>query len=136
MPNNYVLTVEAKTENLPQVLAFVDEYLEQAGCSMKVQMALDVAVEELFVNIANYAYAPGTGSAVISVRTENGSFVIEFRDAGVPYDPTLKPDPDVSLSAADRPIGGLGIYMAKKSTDSMSYRYEDGHNILEIRKKI
>jgi len=129
------LTVEARTENLPQVLAFVDGKLEAAGCSMKTQMQIDVAVEEIFVNIALYAYAPGSGEAVITMETGEDA-VIGFHDRGTPFDPLAKEDPDVTLSAEKRQIGGLGIFMVKKSMDEMNYRYENGENILTIRKKL
>ena len=132
------LTLEARVENLDQVLSFVDGYLEQLGCPMKAQLQIDVAVEELFVNIAHYAYKPGIGSATIRVEAaqEPPAVSITFIDRGTPYDPLKKPDPDVTLSAEERQIGGLGIYMVKKSMDDIQYRYEDGQNILTIRKKI
>ena len=130
------LTVEARTENLDQVLAFVEQNLEAAGCSMKAQMQISVAVEEIYVNIAHYAYTPETGKAVIRMTAEGGTAEIEFRDRGVPFDPLARPDPDVTLSAKERGIGGLGIYMVKKSMDEVLYRYEGGENILTIRKKL
>ena len=132
------LTIEANVQNLDQVLGFVDGQLESLGCSMKVQMQIDVAVEELFVNIASYAYAPGTDSATIQIETERDPLAVSITliDSGMPYDPLKKPDPDVTLSAEERQIGGLGIYMVKKSMDGMRYRYENGRNILTIRKKI
>ena len=130
------LTVDALVSNLDQVLAFVDGQLETMDCSMKAQMQIDVAVEEIYVNIANYAYAPETGKAYISVRPDpdNASVTIEFRDNGIPFDPLAKADPDVTLSAEERNIGGLGIYMVKKSMDGMEYEYRNGQNILTIRK--
>ena len=132
------LTIEAKVENLDEVLAFVDEQLEELDCPMKVQMQIDVAVEEIFVNIASYAYTPGVGSAVIRFAHEQEprAVCITFIDSGVPYDPLKKEDPDVTLSAEERGIGGLGIYMVKKAMDDMSYVYSDGQNILTIRKTI
>ncbi len=132
------LTVDALVSNLDQVLAFVDGQLETMDCSMKAQMQIDVAVEEIYVNIANYAYAPETGKAYISVRPDpdNASVTIEFRDNGIPFDPLAKADPDVTLSAEERKIGGLGIYMVKKSMDAMEYSRKDGQNILTITKKL
>ena len=132
------LTVDALVSNLDQVLACVDGQLETMDCSMKAQMQIDVAVEEIYVNIANYAYAPETGKAYISVRPdpENASVTIEFRDNGIPFDPLAKADPDVTLSAEERKIGGLGIYMVKKSMDAMDYSRKDGQNILTITKKL
>ena len=101
-------------------------------------MQVDVAVEELFVNIAHYAYAPDTGSATIRVapRQDPKGVAITFVDRGVPYDPLAKEDPDVTLSAEERQIGGLGIYMVKKSMDDMQYEYRDGQNVLTIVKNL
>lgn len=132
------LRIEATLENLDNVLAFVDAGLEEQDCPIKVQMQLDVAVEELYVNIAHYAYAPGTGQAVIEFdyNEDTGIVKITFKDSGTPFDPTAKADPDTTLSAAERQIGGLGIYMAKKSTDEMNYEYKDNMNILSIFKKL
>ena len=132
------LTVDALVSNLDQVLAFVDGQLETMDCSMKAQMQIDVAVEEIYVNIANYAYAPETGKAYISVRPdpENASVTIEFRDNGIPFDPLAKADPDVTLSAEERKIGGLGIYMVKKSMDKMTYEYKNKQNILKLTKNL
>ncbi len=132
------LEIEAKVENLDKVLAFVDEKLEAANCSMKAQMQLDVAVEELYVNIAHYAYNPGSGSATIRVEVEGEPLevTITFIDHGVPYDPLAHEDPDVTLPAEERQIGGLGIFMVKKSMDDIAYEYKDGKNILTIKKKI
>lgn len=132
------LTVEAKDENLAQVLAFVDGELEALECPLKTQMQIDVAVEEIFVNISHYAYAPGIGPATVRVEAtpEPRTVTITFSDRGVPYDPLAKPDPDVTLSAEERQIGGLGIYMVKKSMDEMRYVYRDGQNILMMKKNI
>ncbi len=130
------LTLEARVENLNQALAFIDDQLDAIDCPMKKKFQIDVAVEELFVNVAHYAYAPGTGNVTLRVEADQNppSVVITFIDRGVPYDPLAKPDPDVSLSAEQREIGGLGIFMVKKSMDSMEYEYTDGQNILRIRK--
>jgi len=130
------LEIEARTENLPQVLAFVDEQLEAADCPMKIQMQIDIAVEEIFVNIAHYAYTPEVGTAMVRVEIleDPPSVDITFIDGGVPYDPLAKADPDVTLSAEERQIGGLGIFMVKKSMDDVKYTYLDGHNILTLKK--
>ncbi len=132
------LTVEAKLENLGKVTDFIDENLEQAGCPQKTQFQIDVAVDEIFTNISQYAYLNGVGSAVIRFFLEEDpkTAVITFVDKGLPFNPMEKEDPDVTLSAEERQIGGLGIYMVKKSMDSMSYEYRDGSNILQIRKKL
>jgi len=130
------MTIEASVSNLDDVLAFVDACLEEAGCGMKTQMQIDVAVEEIYVNIAHYAYAPQTGTAKISVDidTDKRQIVVEFRDSGMEFDPLAKPDPDTTLSAQERQIGGLGIYMVKKSMDDMTYTRSDGQNILTLYK--
>ena len=132
------ITQDATLENLDEVLAFVDGCLEEAECPMKAQMQIDVAVEEIFVNIASYAYEPQTGSATVrlEIKQDPKSVVITFLDRGVPYNPAAKEDPDISLPAEERKIGGLGIYMVKKSMDSLEYRYEDNQNIVTIRKKL
>ncbi|MBP5179229.1 MAG: ATP-binding protein [Lachnospiraceae bacterium] len=132
------LKLTATVESLDEVLAFIDSELESVDCPMKVQMQLDVAVEELYVNIAHYAYAPGTGEATVSIDITQDplNVTITFKDSGIPFDPTAKADPDVTLSAQERQIGGLGIYMAKKGTDEMKYEYKDGQNILSISKKL
>ena len=131
-------TFDASVDLLDDVLAFVTGQLELLDCPPKFQIQIEVAVEELFVNIASYAYGSGTGTADISVEAfENPKAVeITFKDSGVPYDPLAKQDPDISLSADERQIGGLGIYMVKKSMDDVLYRYENGENILTIRKKL
>ena len=129
------LTLEAKVKNLDQVLGFVDSLLEQGGCPKKTQMQIDVALEEMFVNVASYTYAPEIGSVTIRATLEQpGAISITLIDRGIPYNPLEKPDPDVTLPAEKRRIGGLGIYMVKKSMDEMLYRYEDGQNILTLKK--
>ena len=131
------LTLNARVGDLDQVLSFVDSHLEQLNCPMKIQMQIDVAVEELYVNIASYAYAT-VGPVTIRFEAEQDPLAvfITFIDHGVPYDPLKKPDPDVTLSAEERQIGGLGIYMVKKSMDGIDYEYKDGQNILRIQKNI
>lgn len=132
------LNISATVENIAAVTAFVDEQLEELDCPMKTQLQVDVAIDELFGNIAHYAYNPEVGAATVRVEvTENPlAVVITFIDNGVPYDPLAKADPDVTLSAEEREIGGLGIYMVKKSMDDISYEYKNGQNILRIKKHI
>lgn len=132
------LTLQASLEKLDEVLAFVEENLEKNDCPMKVLMQVQIAVEEIFVNIAHYAYDSEQGTATIRVEVGGDPLqvIITFIDQGVPYDPLQKEDPDVTLSAEDRQIGGLGIFMVKKSMDDVKYEYADGKNILTISKKI
>ena len=132
------LEIEALTENLPEVQAFVEEHLEEADCPAKAMLQIGVAVEEIFVNIANYAYAPEIGKAIVRVEVSDDpvTVTITFIDHGVPYDPLAKKDPDITLSVDDREIGGLGIFMTKKIMDDVMYSYKDGQNILTLKKKL
>ena len=128
------LEIEARRENLNQVLDFVGAHLERRGCSMKVQTQLAIAVEEIFVNIANYAYGGNPGRAVIRMQEihDPEGISITFIDEGIPFDPLAKPDPDVTLAAEDRAIGGLGIYIVKKSMNDVRYEYKDKCNKLTL----
>ena len=130
------LTIEATPENVDKAIEFVDEMLEKYGCGMKEQMAIDVAVDELFANIAHYAYNPETGYATVKVDVVEDPLSVEitFVDNGKPYDPLAKADSDTTQSIEDREIGGMGILIVKKSMDAVDYEYKDGKNILTIKK--
>ena len=132
------LTVDAIIENIEKVTDFVNEELEKLDCPMKAQIQIDVAIDELFGNIAHYAYNPNVGPATLRVEVVQDpmAVVLTFIDHGIPYDPVAKEDPDIKLSAEERKIGGLGIYMVKKSMDEITYEYKDGQNILRIKKNI
>ena len=132
------LNIAATVENIEVVTAFVNEQLEMLGCPMKAQMQIDIAIDELFGNIAHYAYNPDIGSATVRVEVmeEPLSVVITFIDGGVPYDPLQAADPNTGLPVEEREIGGLGIYIVKKSMDEITYEYKDGKNILSIKKKL
>lgn len=132
------LTIAATVENIETVTEFVNEQLESIDCPMKAQVQLSIAIDELFGNIAHYAYAPGTGTATVRVEIQHAPCVvtITFIDGGIPYNPLESSDPDVTLSADERNIGGLGIYVVKKSMDDMAYEYKNGQNILSIKKKL
>ncbi|MCR4841543.1 MAG: ATP-binding protein [Lachnospiraceae bacterium] len=134
----FTIKLDALTDNLPKVLEFVDGILEEAGCSMKSQMQIDISVEEIFVNIANYAYNPKTGEAEVSVELgeDDAEVTVVLKDSGMPYNPLEKEDPDITLSAEERGIGGLGIFMTKKSMDDVIYEHKDGFNILKLKKKL
>ena len=125
------LVVDAKTEKLDEVLEFIDGFLEEHGCNMKALNQINIAAEEIFVNIAHYS---GSEKARITLTESEGAVSITFADTGTPYDPLARPDPDVTLPAEERGIGGLGIYIVKKTMDSVSYEYKDGYNILIMRK--
>ena len=132
------LTIDATVESIGKVTDFVNEQLESCNCPMKAQMQIDVAIDELFSNIAHYAYNPDVGPATVRVEVANDplSVIITFIDNGKPYDPLAKADPDVTLSAEERGIGGLGIFLVKKTMDDISYEYKNGQNILTIKKNI
>ena len=132
------LKVKADRKNLLKVQTFIDGQLESAGCSMATQLAIDVAVEEMFVNIASYAYDGKTGTVTvrIAIHKEPLSAEIIFIDSGNRYDPLAKPDPDITLSAKERRKGGLGIFMVKNTMDDMKYEYKDGKNVLTLMKNL
>ena len=103
---------------------------------MKMKMKMTLMLEEVFVNIAHYAYPDHDGDAEIILSKNNDAIEMTFKDQGIPYDPLKKEDPDVTLSAAERAIGGLGIFLVKKNADDVSYEHTDGYNVLKITKKI
>ena len=131
-------TFQAKAEALSDVLGFVDQVLQGFDCPMKIQTAVCVAIEELFVNVAHYAYGEGEGEMTLAIGLDEVSRTVTFRmtDRGIPFDPLKKPDPDITLSAEEREIGGLGIFIAKKTMDTLTYVYEGGENVLTMTKKI
>ena len=110
------ITEEAKIENIAVITDFVNSILEANGCSAKVQMEIDIAIDEIFGNIAYYAYTPKTGEAT--------------------YNPLENKDPDVTLDIEKRKIGGLGIFLVKEMMDEVSYEYADGKNILKLKKNL
>ena len=132
------LTLEARLENIPAVAEFVDGALEALGCPMKAKAQLGVAVDEIFSNIARYAYAPGTGAATVRVEALEGPRAVEltFTDSGAAYDPLAREDPDTGAPIEERAPGGLGVYIVKKTMDAMSYERADGRNILRVKKFI
>jgi anti-sigma regulatory factor (Ser/Thr protein kinase) len=136
--NTSSITVKADVGSLDEVLDFVAG--ASKGLSMKLQSQLEIAVEEIFVNIASYAYTNSAignnGDTTIIVCDLGDRVSVTFEDFGVPYNPLTKTDPDITKSAEERDIGGLGIFMVKKMMDGMDYRHEDGKNILTIYKAI
>lgn len=130
------LTVDAVRENFDRVYDFLDSFLNGFDCSPEKKNQVRIAVEELFVNIASYAYSPETGTVTVRVKTETAppSVTVTFVDAGVPFDPLKKQDPDIALSPLERQIGGLGIFMVKKMMDETAYEYRDGKNVMTIKK--
>ena len=132
------LTIAATVENIETVTDFENEQLEALDCPIKAQMQIAIAIDELFGNIAHYAYNPEIGKATVRVEVIEDplAVTITFIDNGIPYDPLAKSDPDTTLSAEEREIGGLGIYMVKKSMDEITYEYKYGQNILAIKKNL
>lgn len=132
------ITIPARLEELDGVLEFIDNELSCYDCPQKPRIQLAIAVEEIFVNISHYAYHPVEGKATIccQVTEEPLSVTVQFMDGGKPYNPLERSDPNTTLSAEERDIGGLGIFMVKKSMDSIDYSYSNGKNILTIKKKI
>lgn len=130
------LVVQAVVGSIREVTAWIDAELEKLDCALKAQMQVDVAIDEIFTNIASYAYPEGPGNVTIQFHCENRTAEIVFIDSGIPFNPLENPDPDITLPADQRPIGGLGVFLARKLTDEIGYRYENGKNVLFIRKRI
>ena len=132
------LTLEAKIDNIPVITDFINEQLEALDCAMKAQLQIDVAIDEVFTNIASYAYPDGEGMATVRMDFDPATRLstITFEDTGIPFDPLQQQEPDVTLSAEERPIGGLGIFLVRETMDDVTYERRDGRNILTISKKI
>lgn len=128
----------AEETSLKMALQFVETELEKADCPMKTAMQLTIAIEEIFVNVVRYAYPDGKGEVKLGMKFEREENRVTFcmRDHGIPFNPLAKSDPDITLSADERGIGGLGIYMMKKTMDEVYYVYENEENILTMIKKI
>lgn len=133
------ITVNADVNQVRTVTDFVNGHLEPLGCSERIRIQVDVAIDEIFSNISRYAYNPETGQATVKVEVQEEplSVIITFIDHGKPFDPLARELPDVTrLPKGERPVGGLGLFMVKKTMDDISYTYKDGQNILTIRKRI
>ena len=132
------IIVGADVGNLQKIIGFVEEKLQEIKCPLRTMMQINVAVEEIFTNIAKYAYAAKKGDASIRIESKDGgrTIVITFTDSGMPYDPLEAKEPDVTLSADEREIGGLGIFMVKNTMDKINYEYKDGKNILTLVKEL
>ena len=132
------ITVDATIDNVQTITDFVDERLEEMNCPVKAQMQIDIVIDELCSNVARYAYSDKTGKVTVSVDTVDKPMKVwlTFIDEGIPYNPLAKEDPDITLSAEERKLGGLGIYMVKKMMDEFRYEYKDGKNIVTVCKVI
>ena len=132
------MTVQATVDNVEAITDFVNKQLDALHCPIPVKIQIDIAIDELFSNIVNYAYSPEEGPVTVrmDVADEPHSVIITFIDHGKPYNPLTTAAPDISLAAKQRPIGGLGVFMVKNTMDDVAYEYRDGMNILTIRKKV
>jgi anti-sigma regulatory factor (Ser/Thr protein kinase) len=136
--NSHTFILEAVPENFAAAQEQVRAFLEPFSCSMRTLLELDMLVEEIFINIASYAYPDKKGTAAIdlALNERKDTLTITFRDSGIPYNPLEKPSPDISSPASARKIGGLGIFLVQKYSDQLSYSYEDGENRLSLQKTI
>ena len=133
------ITVDTDMEQIAPVTDFLNAQLKEIGCSERVRIQLDVAADEMFGNIVRYAYGTESGPVTVQVEVEENPLrvVLTFIDQGIPFNPLTREMPDTTgLKAKERPIGGLGLFMVKKTMDDLSYEYRDGKNILTIRKNI
>ena len=130
------ITVDAIVESIKKVTDFINEELENYDCSMKAQMQISVAIDELISNISYYAYESKVGEVTVQLEVIDDYAIITFIDNGIPYNPLEKTDPDITLSADEREIGGLGIFLVKKNMDDIFYENKEGKNILQIKKSL
>lgn len=132
------ITMEAEVQNIQKIIDFIDNALDEWGATVKTKYQIDVAADEILVNISHYAYAPNVGEVTVQLDLDEATRMLSivFTDAGMPFDPLQKPDPDVTLPKEQRQIGGLGIFIVKKIMDAVDYRREGGRNILTLHKQI
>jgi anti-sigma regulatory factor (Ser/Thr protein kinase) len=131
------LTLRNNVQDVPQLAVFVDQVCETAGLSASITMQMNLAMEEAVVNVMNYAYPKGTeGEISIEAQAVDGRVTFVIIDSGIPFDPTAEEEADTSLSAEDRPIGGLGIFLVCQLMDVVSYEYRDGKNMLTLQKEV
>ena len=124
-------------QEVPRMAEFVEMVCEEAGVDMATTMQLNLAIEEAVVNVMNYAYPAGTqGDVSLAACAEGDTLTFVLSDSGTPFDPTAKEDADTSLSAEDRPIGGLGIFLVKQLMDTVTYQRKEGKNVLTLTKKL
>ena len=132
------ITIEATVQNIPKIINFIDNAMDEWGATVKTKYRIDVAADEILVNISHYAYAPNAGEVTVQMDLDEATRMLSivFTDSGMPFDPLQKPDPDVTLPKEQRQIGGLGIFIVKKIMDAVDYRREGGRNILTLHKQI
>ena len=131
------ITLPNDVQTVPALNNFVDEVCEQAGFDMSMTMKMNLAIEEAVVNVMDYAYPEGTkGDVVVEATVDDQCLAFVIIDSGKPFDPTTKDDADTTLSAEERPIGGLGIFLVRQLMDELHYEYKGGKNVLRLRKKL
>ena len=128
-------TFPANDQEMDTAIGFIEQELEYVNFPAALMVKIPVACEEVFVNICHYAYPDSLGDVTIEISRDSNRFQVEFIDSGIPFNPLAHEKTDISVPIVDRPIGGLGIFMVRKWADEVSYRYEDGQNILTIVKK-
>lgn len=126
------IQIEARVENLDELLDILRADMKKQGCPLDKQTVLEICAEEIFVNIASYAYGESIGYAFVHEEVSDGSISLCFCDQGKPYNPLAKEDPNIMLSAEERQIGGLGVYMVKNMMDRVFYEYKEGYNCLTM----
>ena len=132
------LILPAKLESIPKVTAWIDEVLDALDCPMKIRVQIDVAIDEIFSNIAYYAYPEKNGTAEVQIDfdAQERMFSMTFIDSGTPFNPLKRADPNTALGPRERAIGGLGIFLVKKTMHDVIYGHENGHNVLTLKKRI
>jgi sigma-B regulation protein RsbU (phosphoserine phosphatase) len=137
MTSKHSLTLPNDIETIPQLNEFIDTVAEEIGLDMSLTMSLNLAIEEAVVNVMEYAYPEGEqGNVDIEVIADDKWLTFIISDNGIPFDPTTQKDADTTLSAEERPIGGLGIFLVRQLMDSINYQRKDGKNILTLSKKM
>ena len=131
------LTLTNDLKRVPRLNEFIDDVSEANGFDMATIMQINLAIEEAVVNVMNYAYPEGTkGDITIEAKSNGTEMIFIISDTGKPFDPTAKPEVDITKSAEDRAIGGLGIHLIRQIMDRINYERIDGHNILTLIKKL
>ena len=131
------LTLPNNVETIPELNVFIDSVAEEIGLDMSLTMSLNLAIEEAVVNVMEYAYPQGEkGDVTIDVTATDQWLQFVLTDSGTPFDPTKKEEADTTLSAEERPIGGLGIFLVRQLMDSIEYAFKDGKNVLTLKKQL
>lgn len=132
------ITVKADVTSIPFVNEMVEKFLDDLGISMKVQMKMNVVIDEILSNIAQYSFGEATGMATVTYEYDDEAkcLSLTFIDDGIEYNPLNSEEPDITLSAEERDVGGLGLFMVKKFMDQLTYEYKDGCNHFTLKKSV